>query len=530
MPASAVSVASAAAVRDGFLELVESGYGLRLSAPQVATLDERVRQLLAETDCATPEQLLEAFRSGRHGNVLERLAAGLTIGETHFFRVAPQIEALRRHVLPEVIGRKATAKRLALWSAGCSTGEEVYTLAILLREQLPAAETWDLRLLGTDVSPAALAVARAGLYGEWSFRDTPEEVRTRYFTPATGPATGATGASPFKGGAGAVSASRIQRWQIAETLRRMARFERLNLVADALPGEAAESNSAGSAGSAANGTFDLVLCRNVTIYFSAETTQRLYRRLAACLASGGWLVLGPSDPPPDALTQELLAPVYFPGAVLWRRRDVQERRPVQPQGTVHHLPETTHRQASRPARPRFLLPSGDPAPPPNALRSSSASARLLGQAEGQGEVRQGGGASRPTTAETSPPADTPDTWALVASGDKDGALRAAHALVKTQPAAAGGHLVLGLLALETGDPAALDALRRATFLEPEDALAQFALGRAYAQQGQPGRARTALAHARRLLAGVPDDECLPGGVAAGALRRSVEAALAGIDQ
>src|SRR5205823_9828547 len=115
-------------------------------------------------------------------------------------------EALRTVVLPEIVSREAARRRFRAWSAGCSTGEEPYTLAILLREQLLGQDAWDIRLLATDINEPALEVARRATYGQWSFRGTPEDVQRRYFTPDG------------------------QRWQLVEPIRRMVQFARLNLL------------------------------------------------------------------------------------------------------------------------------------------------------------------------------------------------------------------------------------------------------------------------------------------------------------
>src|SRR5207253_9059874 len=125
--------------------------------------------------------------------------------------------------------------------------------------------------------------ARHATYGEWSFRDTPSRVRAHYFTPVG------------------------KRWRLADSIRRIVRFAHLNLAADVFP-------SPGPTGP----DLDLIVCRNVTIYFSADATRQLYARFAEALVPEGWLVLGPSDPAPEDCPG--LEAVHLPAAVLWRRR------------------------------------------------------------------------------------------------------------------------------------------------------------------------------------------------------------------
>ncbi len=454
-------------LREAYIHLIEERFALRLTDHQARGLDEAVIQALANSDYRSQRELYGAFLGGECRNLLVALVASVTIGETHFFRVRPQIEALRQVVLPELLGRRATERRLRLWSAGCSTGEEPYTLAILLREQLPAPDGWDIQLLGTDISLPALDAARRALYGEWSFRDTPDEVRQRYFRPED------------------------KRWRLIEPVRRMVRFTYLNLAADPFPLLGPDGPS-----------FDLVLCRNVTIYFSPEATQRLYRRFADALAPGGWLVLGPSDPTPEHPGS--LAPVYLPGTVLWRRPTASRIRLPSPWPTLSGgatRPSSIPRSA--PGRPGARRPASPRPPSPSPVRPNDALPDLE-------QVR-----------------------VLAHGGDRTAAREQAERLTRAQPLVAEAHLLLGMLYLDEGalEPA-VESLRRATFLDAHNALAHFSLGRVYLQMGDQARARAALIHARRILAVLPDDQAIfgGGGLVAGELRHAVAAQLASLDR
>src|ERR1700677_3592051 len=110
-------------------------------------------------------------------------ASHLTIGETYFFREKKAFDALAEHVLPELIRRRrGRNQRLRLWSAACSTGEEPYSLAILVRQLLPDWRDWSVTILATDINERSLQRAAAGIYGEWSFRESAAGVKERYFT------------------------------------------------------------------------------------------------------------------------------------------------------------------------------------------------------------------------------------------------------------------------------------------------------------------------------------------------------------
>jgi chemotaxis protein methyltransferase CheR len=419
-----------APLRADYLRLLAQQFGLR-PGRQADLVDGVVLQLLATTSYADPADLYTAFAGGLLPQLLEMLALSMTVGETHFFRVTPQIDMLRRVVLPELIARHQPDRRLRLWSAGCSTGEEPYTLAMLLREQLANPGDWNVQLVATDLNRAALEVARLAVYSEWSFRDSPLEMRTRYFTQAA------------------------KRWRLNDEVRAMVRFEHLNLAEDAFPFAAHHDQ------------IDLILCRNVTIYFAEDATQRLYHRFAEAMDPAGWLLLGPSDPvPAPASTLEV---VKFDGALVWRRRAVAAPAAAPPPQAARRTPE----------------------PPVRGRRA------LVAPVKRQAPV---------TRPERATPA-TPSMDPLV-------------------------HLQAGMAQLGEGAPAAaIDSLRRAAYLDETSALVQFSLGRAYRQIGDPARSRSAFSLARRLLAGLADDQPLPGGeVATGELRHAVEAQLADLDR
>src|SRR5262249_24082640 len=114
---------------------------------------------------------------------LDELLEALTIGETHFFRNRAQFAALESHILPELIARRRDTRQLRVWSAGCASGEEPYSLAIAIERQLPDVADWQVLILATDINRQALEKARRGVYGAWSFREVPPEVQASYFIP-----------------------------------------------------------------------------------------------------------------------------------------------------------------------------------------------------------------------------------------------------------------------------------------------------------------------------------------------------------
>jgi chemotaxis methyl-accepting protein methylase len=290
--------------RGQVLELVRRRFGIRDSDYGASRIDGAVSSVLPESGCTNVASLIESAHEQNSPRWLFDLVEHLTVGETYFLREPAQIMALRQTILPDAIERRAEERRLRMWSAGCSTGEEVYTLAMLLTER-NLTQDWDVTLVGTDVNRESLRLAREARYPAWSFRATSDAVRERYFEPAGND------------------------WRVRESLRSMARFAWLNLAADPLLPPIVGA--------------DLITCRNVTIYFDDASTQRLYRTLVGALAPGGWLMLGPSDPMP-ADTRGLEC-VPLTDAVLWRR--VADPRPERPKPVVPERPKPMPTPAPR---------------------------------------------------------------------------------------------------------------------------------------------------------------------------------------
>ena len=215
-----------------------------------------MRRAMSALRIAEPAGLLRAFESP--GDARDAVLAELTVGESYFFRDAAQLELLTTDILPARRETHGASRPLRIWSAGCASGEEAYTLAIMLREQ-----KWlqPVRILGTDIAQPRLAAARRGRYTRWALRGVSTERIERWFSHAGG------------------------QYDLDPSIRKMVEFRPLNLVADnyATPEHGADG-------------FDLVLCRNVMIYFEMETVAHIARGLLDSLGDDGWLVLGASDP------------------------------------------------------------------------------------------------------------------------------------------------------------------------------------------------------------------------------------------
>jgi chemotaxis protein methyltransferase CheR len=407
------------------------------------------------------------------------LEAEITIGETFFFRYAEQFAALRTTILPALLAGRAAERTLRVWSAGCSTGAEPYSIAILLHELLGTAlPEWRVSILGTDISTAALATARAGIYGRWALRTLPPGERLRYFVP--GPAV----AGPGRDGT----------YALRPEFRRMVRFERRNLM-DLLDVRATPPPA----------EFDLILCRNVLIYFEADTVLGIVRALGRRLTPEGWLLIGHAEPNPAIAA--MLEPVNLPGTVAYR-----------PRGAVPAI-------VTPPWVP-VLLPDSAPAPTPAStpvVVATPASAPVeIGSPEEAG----------PAAPEPVGPAnELARIRALADAGETAEAWRAVRAAIRTAPTDAALHYYDGLLARSLGREAEAErAWRGALYLDRAFVMAHYQLGLLMIGLGRRMEAVRALDNAIRLAQSLAPDAVVAEGDGLGPreLARSAALARAGV--
>ena len=217
----------------------------------------RLEPVARDHGLTTVSELVGRLRQRELTSALhDQVVDALTTNETTFFRDYNPWESLRTLVLPELIKRKERTRTLAIWSAGCSSGQEPYSIAMSIREHFPELLTWQLSILGSDISGSVLDRARAGRYGQLEVnRGLPAHLLVRHFTRAG------------------------MEWEIEEPIRRMVRFERHNLN-DPWPSMP---------------PFDLVLMRNVMIYFETEAKRTVLAKMHHQLAPHGYLLLGASE-------------------------------------------------------------------------------------------------------------------------------------------------------------------------------------------------------------------------------------------
>jgi len=416
--------------------------GLYFPPPRWADLERGLTAAAADFGLAGPESCIHRLMSAPlQRQQVETLASHLTVGETYFFRDAAVFTALEREVLPALIAAgRERGRRLRLWSAGCCSGEEAYSLAILLDRLIPDLDHWHITLLATDINPRFLARARLGEYREWSFRSAPDWLKANYFTP----------------GEGGV-------FTLAPRIRRLVSFDYLNLADDTYPSPA--GNTSG---------MDLILCRNVLMYFADDSVRAIVARLRRSLAEHGWLAL--SSVEGGAALQSGFAVVTFGEASFYRTADsVDQAPPARPEEPLPHVPVRLE--------PSVLAPSRCPSPTVPAPHQPAA-----------------------------PVAGTPAAQARTCAnlGRLDEALRWCAMAVAADRASPELRYLQAVILAERGDTgAAIGGFRQALYLDPDFVLAHFALGNLYRQLGQTRRATRHFDNARSLLDHYPAEQVLP---------------------
>ncbi len=266
-------------------EFITERMGLHFPKERWRDLERGIESATAELGFQDAESCLQSLVSSAltKGQV-EILARHLTVGETYFFRDERSFEILEQRVLPELIfTRRGSNQRLRIWSAGCCSGEEAYSIAILLRKVIPELKDWNITILATDINSQALRKASEGVYTEWSFRTTSEKLKQNYFKP-----------------------TKDGRWALPQSIREMVTLQCLNLAEDVYPSLWSNTNA-----------MDVIFCRNVLMYLSPEAARKVVHRLYQCLMDGGWLFVSPSEVSQSLFSQ--FSAMNFPGAIVYQK-------------------------------------------------------------------------------------------------------------------------------------------------------------------------------------------------------------------
>jgi len=236
--------------------LLKDRSGLIITPDKGYLLETRLGPIARERGLASLAALIDALRQPGSDALKNQVVDAMTTNETSFFRDSHPFDTLRKSVIPGLIQRRASSRTLRVWSAACSTGQEPYSLAMTIKDHFPILGNWRIEIIATDISPSVLERARAGTYSTFEVqRGLPIQMLVRHFDQVG------------------------ETWRIKDDLRRNITFRSANLLEDI----------------AGLGTFDIVLCRNVLIYFDQPTKTRIMHAIARRIAPDGALLLGGAE-------------------------------------------------------------------------------------------------------------------------------------------------------------------------------------------------------------------------------------------
>jgi chemotaxis protein methyltransferase CheR len=236
--------------------------GIELNDSKAYLIETRLGELIKEYKCYSYRELFNKAKTDQTKNIENRIIDAISTNETLFFRDKGPFEVLQHKILPDLIDRRteSSSSRLPIpiriWSTACSTGQEVYSIAIVLKELLSDLKKYDVKLLGTDISDSAIGQASYGTYNKFEIeRGLSKEKLQKYFVPNGG------------------------NWKINDEIRAMVSFAKRNILKPFV----------------GLGKLDIIFCRNVAIYFNLEDRKKLFENIASVLARDGILILGSTE-------------------------------------------------------------------------------------------------------------------------------------------------------------------------------------------------------------------------------------------
>ncbi|MCB9727051.1 MAG: methyltransferase domain-containing protein [Deltaproteobacteria bacterium] len=466
---------------EGFRALVERRFGLRFDATKDDDLAELLRRRMEASGASgfgAYQRLLSD--DATQDDETAFLAEALTINETFFFRNADAFRALVEGVLPALIAAASPHRRLRILSAGCASGEEPYSLAMMLSEALPDLASWDVQIVAVDIDPAALAKAERARYSSWSLRATPEATRLRYFEEVG------------------------REFVVDPGIRQMVRFVRGNLTDDRAAFWRAASH-------------DLVFCRNVLMYFAPEHMADVITRAHRALRPGGYLFLGHAESLRGMNRGFHLCHTH--DTFYYQKRTGADAAAPGPRGTDSPpaaLPpvgdsSTSWVDAIQRASERIAALAHQPTtasapPPPSAGARSLAAGGVLAPALEAMRQERFGDALALLSGLAGETAADPDAMLMRAvlltnSGRLDEARACCERLLALDEFNAGVHYVMALSCEHAGDvESALDHDQTAAYLDPGFAMPRLHMGLVARRAGDDTTARRELSHALALLA------------------------------
>ena len=266
-------------------KVIASNMGLSFPSDRRAMVSRGLIEAAKDLGFHNMKEFLQWFLTATlKDNQIEILASYLTISETYFWREQQVFDAFTQNILPELVAsKKDQVKSISIWCAGCSTGEEAYSIAIALCRIIPEIKDWKIKIFATDINTKALSKARDGVYGSWSFRNSPSWLKEHYFKKIN-----------------------HREYEVIPEIKEMVTFSSFNLISGDY-----------SSSICKNYRMDVIFCRNVLMYFTSEWASKVSQNLFESLLENGWLIVSSCELSSDLFPK--LTPVNFPDSVLYHK-------------------------------------------------------------------------------------------------------------------------------------------------------------------------------------------------------------------
>jgi len=455
-----------------FQKLILDRTGIYFGQRRRSELQRHVQSTMKKQQMPEVDRLYKQLvQQSTESPLWELLIEHIIVGETYFFREQLLFEALRNKVLPDIIKHHEKDRSLRIWSAGCSTGEEPYSLAILLDKLLgPAIDQWRIFILATDINKPSLKKGIDGQYRKWSLRQTPNNIISTYFD------------------------EKNDIYQICKKIHRRVMFSYLNLKSPVYPSL-----------STCTQAMDLILWRNVAIYFTTDVIADVLNRFHQCLLPSGYFNIGASEAGHMADTQFVQVPVT--GAFIYQKTHSEPQMIKKP--TIP-LEKPAKQPATSPLH-QFQYQKPQKPPVPEKKKQSQ-----LEMAETFTKERNFSKAIAAYQAHLKLSPKDAQAWYQMARvyanmGDLENAKNACMRALDHEPLLVEAYYIKGLIHEEDGElDAAINDYKKILYLNSDFVLAHYHLSTVYQQIQDDKMAERHRIQAIRMLSRLPEDETIPG--------------------
>ncbi|WP_013324330.1 CheR family methyltransferase [Gloeothece verrucosa] len=490
-------------LKQEFIDLIAKQTGIEIREQNYAGLSENIYSRLKTLKLDSPQAYYYLLATPNHNSDQEwqQFVCLMTNKESYFFRDKGQFILLRNKILPELIQRKQKSQHLRILSAGCSTGQEPYSLAILLRQMIPDFAGWHIKILGIDINQDAITQARKGVYNAWSFRQVDEEIKEKYFNFTN------------------------EQYELNQSIKSLVKFERINLAKDIFPQMDTDLRD-----------MDLIICRNVFIYFTYSAIVNVIEKFYNTLQIGGYLLTGHAELSPEQVRGFQVH--LFPESVIYQKREKwvsqsSVSHPAPPQKTaLEKLSTQLNNTVIRPpqfseitALPKATKPldkivqnlesKPQPSIPPTPLKSSLKDEELLQEAESLIAAKSYYLANKKIEEFLSISPRSFSGHYLLAKiqanlGKHEAAIQACKKAIEIDSFSVAPYHLLVQISEEKGDlEEAKTLLKKIIYLEPCSVSAYLNLANLYQQEGDQKRSEKMQQTALTILKKLPNDTQVP---------------------